>query len=67
MSWGHQFLTEVKNFFSIFRLCLSKFWKSACVWFLYDVFQFNVDGGGGGGKGVKLFLGIGVGDIVGDL
>ena len=40
VSWGHQFLTEVKNFldFGIFRLDLSDFWIGP--WFPFDVFQF---------------------------
>ena len=40
MSWGHQFLTEVKKFldFGIFWLGLSNFWIGA--WFPFDVFQF---------------------------
>ena len=40
VSWGHQFLTEVKKFFDlgIFRLGLSNFWIGT--WFPFDVFQF---------------------------
>ena len=43
MSWGHQFLIEVKKFlgFGIFQLGLSNFWRGA--WFPFDVFElFNI-------------------------
>ena len=40
MSWGHQFLTEVKKNLDsgIFQLGLSNFWIGA--WFPFDAFQF---------------------------
>ena len=43
VSWGHQFLIEVKKFlgFGIFQLGLSNFWIGA--WFPFDVFElFNI-------------------------
>ena len=41
MSWGHQFLTEVKKNldFGIFQLGLSNFWIGA--WFPFDVLRLN--------------------------